>query len=119
MALPSCHSPQRLAKESLHHYRKCSKVPRSNYIGDDVAIGADAAVITDVPSNSIAVGIPAKIRPRKQTQAVAADAILTEQKTDQEKTCRLDTDAGSAVIAATHQEAGQVRVRSKVCDRSP
>lgn len=34
-------------------------------IGDDVAIGANAVVITDVPSNSIAVGIPAKIRPRK------------------------------------------------------
>jgi serine O-acetyltransferase len=34
-------------------------------IGDDVAIGANAVVITDVPSNSIAVGIPARIVPRK------------------------------------------------------
>ncbi len=34
-------------------------------IGDDVAIGANAVVITDVPSSSIAVGVPAKIRPRK------------------------------------------------------
>jgi serine O-acetyltransferase len=34
-------------------------------IGDDVAIGANAVVITDVPSNSIAVGIPARILPRK------------------------------------------------------
>ena len=33
-------------------------------IGDDVAIGANAVVITDVPSNSIAVGIPARILPR-------------------------------------------------------
>jgi serine O-acetyltransferase len=34
-------------------------------IGDDVAIGANAVVITDVPANSIAVGIPARIIPRK------------------------------------------------------
>lgn len=42
-----------------------AKVLGSIHIGDDVAIGANAVVITDVPSNSIAVGIPAKIRPRK------------------------------------------------------
>ncbi len=34
-------------------------------IGDDVAIGANAVVIKDVPANSIAVGVPAKIIPRK------------------------------------------------------
>ena len=34
-------------------------------IGDDVLIGANAVVITDVPANSIAVGIPARILPRK------------------------------------------------------
>ena len=34
-------------------------------IGDDVAIGANAVVITDVPSNSIAIGVPARILPRK------------------------------------------------------
>lgn len=34
-------------------------------IGDDVAIGANAVVIADVPPNSIAVGIPARILPRK------------------------------------------------------
>ncbi|MBX3624952.1 MAG: serine acetyltransferase [Rhizobacter sp.] len=33
-------------------------------IGDNVLIGANAVVITDVPSNSIAVGVPAKIQPR-------------------------------------------------------
>jgi serine O-acetyltransferase len=43
-------------------------------IGDDVAIGANAVVITDVPSNHIAVGVPAKIRPRKP----AAPAPATE-----------------------------------------
>ena len=42
-----------------------AKVLGNIRIGDDVAIGANAVVITDVPANSIAVGIPAKIRPRK------------------------------------------------------
>jgi serine O-acetyltransferase len=32
-------------------------------IGDDVAIGANAVVLKDVPSNSIAVGVPARILP--------------------------------------------------------
>jgi serine O-acetyltransferase len=35
------------------------------HIGDDVAIGANAVVIRDVPSNSVAVGIPARILPRR------------------------------------------------------
>jgi serine O-acetyltransferase len=34
-------------------------------IGDNVVIGANAVVITDVPSNSIAVGVPAAIKPRR------------------------------------------------------
>lgn len=34
-------------------------------IGDDVSIGANAVVIKDVPANSIAVGIPARIIPKK------------------------------------------------------
>jgi serine O-acetyltransferase len=46
-----------------------AKVLGSIRIGDDVAIGANAVVITDVPANSIAVGVPAKIRPRKPSVA--------------------------------------------------
>lgn len=34
-------------------------------IGNDVIIGANAVVINDVPNNSIAVGVPATIKPRK------------------------------------------------------
>jgi len=34
------------------------------HIGDDVAIGANAVVITDVPAHSIAVGVPARILPK-------------------------------------------------------
>jgi serine O-acetyltransferase len=33
------------------------------HIGDDVAIGANAVVLKDVPPNSIAVGVPARILP--------------------------------------------------------
>lgn len=41
-----------------------AKILGSITIGDNVLIGANAVVITDVPSNSIAVGVPAKIQPR-------------------------------------------------------
>ena len=34
-------------------------------IGNDVAIGANAVVLTDVPDGCVAVGIPARILPRK------------------------------------------------------
>lgn len=34
-------------------------------IGDNVVIGANAVVLTDVPPNSLAVGVPAQIKPRK------------------------------------------------------
>lgn len=37
-------------------------------IGDDVAIGANAVVITDVPANALAVGVPARIIPRRPTR---------------------------------------------------
>ena len=33
-------------------------------IGDDVAIGANAVVLRNVPPNSLAIGVPAQIRPR-------------------------------------------------------
>jgi serine O-acetyltransferase len=36
------------------------------HIGDDVAIGANAVVLKDVPSNSIAVGVPARIIPQSR-----------------------------------------------------
>ena len=35
------------------------------HIGDDVVIGANAVVLTDIPANSTAVGIPARILPRR------------------------------------------------------
>ncbi|MFT4114302.1 serine O-acetyltransferase [Silvibacterium sp.] len=48
------------------------------HIGDDVAIGANAVVIRDVPANSIAVGIPARILPRRDlvTPAVTEEEVM-------------------------------------------
>jgi serine O-acetyltransferase len=43
-------------------------------IGDDVVIGANAVVVTDVPSNSVALGVPARVRPRRRP-ADTADAV--------------------------------------------
>lgn len=44
-------------------------------IGDDVLIGANAVVITDVPDNSIAVGVPAIIKIRKSGNPFAGDDV--------------------------------------------
>jgi serine O-acetyltransferase len=43
-------------------------------IGNDVAIGANAVVLEDVPDDSIAVGIPARIRPRRRSFETVAPA---------------------------------------------
>lgn len=43
-------------------------------IGDDVAIGANAVVLVDVPPNSIAVGVPARVLPRRLS--MREDALL-------------------------------------------
>jgi serine O-acetyltransferase len=48
------------------------------YIGNDTAIGANAVVLCDVPANSIAVGIPARILPRK-TRDVMMEEIGQER----------------------------------------
>lgn len=41
------------------------------HVGDDVAIGANAVVITDVPAQSVAVGVPARIAPRRRALSAA------------------------------------------------
>lgn len=46
-----------------------AKVLGNITIGDNVRIGANAVVVRDVPSNSIAVGIPAVIRPLNAPRA--------------------------------------------------
>lgn len=37
-------------------------------IGNNVAIGANAVVVTDVPDDSVAIGVPAVIRPRRKSE---------------------------------------------------
>jgi serine O-acetyltransferase len=46
-------------------------------IGDDVSIGANAVVLIDVPSNSIAVGVPARVLPRKTVRPAVTEAPAT------------------------------------------
>lgn len=53
-----------------------AKVLGPIHIGDDVAIGANAVVLKDVPANSIAVGVPARILSRNLNSA--RDAALEE-----------------------------------------
>jgi serine O-acetyltransferase len=47
-------------------------------IGDDVLIGANAVVLTDVPSNSVAVGIPARVLQRKSAPAASEEVADAE-----------------------------------------
>jgi serine O-acetyltransferase len=52
-------------------------------IGDDVLIGANAVVLTDVPSYSIAVGIPARVLPRKDPRTaedIQPDSSMMERE---------------------------------------
>jgi serine O-acetyltransferase len=46
-------------------------------IGNDVAIGANAVVLCDVPDGCIAVGVPAVVKPRRI--AHVGDAVLAER----------------------------------------
>ena len=48
-------------------------------VGDDVGIGANAVVICDVPSNSIAVGVPARISFRKSVEAKVPEWSAVEE----------------------------------------
>lgn len=49
------------------------------HIGNDVSIGANAVVLTDVPPNCVAVGIPARVLPRKKKLAVTIGDMLTDE----------------------------------------
>ena len=43
------------------------------HIGNNVLIGANAVVMVDVPDNSIAVGVPAVVKPRRTSDVGAED----------------------------------------------
>lgn len=57
-----------------------AKILGSIAIGDDTVIGANAVVLQDVPPNSIAIGIPAKIFPRRSANGAqrAENAQLSQ-----------------------------------------
>jgi serine O-acetyltransferase len=48
-----------------------AKILGAIQIGDDAVIGANAVVLKDVPANSVAVGVPARILPRRHRAAEA------------------------------------------------
>lgn len=54
-----------------------AKLLGSIRIGDDVSIGANAVVLTNIPSNSIAVGVPARVLPRKRTMLMDTGKAAT------------------------------------------
>jgi len=51
-------------------------------IGDDVLIGANAVVLIDVPSGSIAVGVPARVLPRKPAILTANEEMTIVEATE-------------------------------------
>ncbi len=65
-----------------------AKILGSIRIGDDVAIGANAVVLTDVPPYSLAVGVPARVLPRKLHPPSASQLI------EQDASRILETDPG-------------------------
>lgn len=48
-------------------------------VGNDVAIGANAVVLKNVPANSIAVGVPARIVPRTASAGTAVEGVVTAE----------------------------------------
>jgi serine O-acetyltransferase len=51
-------------------------------IGDDVSIGANAVVLCNVPSNSIAVGVPARVMPTRRDSRFGALESYAGNPTD-------------------------------------
>jgi serine O-acetyltransferase len=62
-----------------------AKLLGSIRIGDDVSIGANAVVLIDVPSNSIAVGVPARVLPRKRALSAVTGVTATNPTEEEER----------------------------------
>jgi serine O-acetyltransferase len=61
-----------------------AKILGSIRIGDDVIVGANAVVLSDVPSNSIAVGVPARVLPRRRdVPTLTGDPVAEEANQEQ------------------------------------
>lgn len=61
-----------------------AKLLGSIRIGDDVSIGANSVVLIDVPSNSVAVGVPARVLPRRGAK-LAVTGVATTNPTEEEE----------------------------------
>ena len=72
------------------------------HIGDDVSIGANAVVLTDIPANSIAIGVPAQIRPKKKTVLATASIF-----------------AALALLAVAPARADDFKTRTKTTVSTP
>ncbi len=59
-----------------------AKILGEIFIGDDVSIGANAVVLCDVPSDSIAVGVPARVRPARRDGHFRAVESYAENPTE-------------------------------------
>ncbi len=55
-----------------------AKILGAIHIGDHSAIGANAVVVSDVPANSIAVGIPAKVSAKKEVGGTKRAATVPD-----------------------------------------
>jgi serine O-acetyltransferase len=62
-----------------------AKILGSIRIGDDVSIGANAVVLIDVPSNSVAVGVPARVLPRKRAMLAFTENATTNMKEKEQR----------------------------------
>jgi serine O-acetyltransferase len=53
------------------------------HIGNDVSIGANAVVLTDVPPNCLAVGVPARVIPKKKKMPVTMEDMLSAESIEE------------------------------------
>uniref|UniRef100_UPI0025DF9B91 serine O-acetyltransferase n=1 Tax=Thiocapsa sp. TaxID=2024551 RepID=UPI0025DF9B91 len=65
-------------------------------IGNDVAIGANAVVIRDVPDGCLAVGVPARIIARGDATSLRTPAALAGPETSSGTDSRADVEADAS-----------------------
>ena len=58
-------------------------------IGDNVNIGANSVVIRNVPANSIAVGVPARVIPRRHAAAPGSPELFLDEADSQQEAGRV------------------------------
>jgi serine O-acetyltransferase len=88
-------------------------------IGDNVLIGANAVVITDVPDNCVAMGVPAVIRPRRDRVGRDAANSRSFDWLEQEMLRQIEREASRdtqrALAPASAQRLSLSRSISVIC----